>query len=426
MANIMGSRTSRTLAVVLFCLSVVQPALGQQRGTRRDTTGLTAGEADDEPKRRRLFNLGEIDWGFMTIHFGAGLLMDGANYWQDSTAMEQIAVDPDLKLRDARALFGGRFNTKRSFTWQLGVMYDQVKKEWLFRQSGLMVAVPEISSHFFVGRAKEGFSLNKVMVGYDGWSMERLPFTDATVPLLADGIKWLGNAKDRHLFWNLGWFNDAFSEGQSFSHYNFQFVARVGWVPMVSDSIGKLLHLAMNLQMGDPDHDTLRLRSKPEAFPAPNYIDTGAIPAESAIEWGPEIYYRPGRILLGGEYYWMKIDSPEMGHPLVHGGEVVFTWLTTGEVRSYNTVGNYFRGISPKKTVFEGGPGAWELVLKLSYSDLNDGFLHGGSFWRFTPMVNWHLTDHARLEFAYGYGKLNRFGLIGVTQFFQTRIQLQL
>ena len=75
-----------------------------------------------------------------------------------------------------------------------------------------MVAVPEIGSHFFAGRSKEGFSLNKIMVGYDGWSMERLPFTDATVPLLADGIKWLGNAKNRHLFWNLGWFNDASDE----------------------------------------------------------------------------------------------------------------------------------------------------------------------------------------------------------------------
>ena len=195
---------------------------------------------------------------------------------------------------------------------------------------------------------------------------------------------------------------------------------------MVADTIGTLLHLAMNLQAGDPDKDSLRLRSKPEAFTAPYYIDTGQFHATYAIEWGPEIYFRPGRIMIGGEYYWMKIRSPETGDPLVHGGEVVFTWLTTGDVRSYNTVGNYFRGISPKKTVFEGGPGAWELVLKLSYSDLNDGFLHGGSFWRFTPMVNWYLTDHARLEFAYGYGKLNRFGLIGVTQFFQSRIQLQL
>jgi hypothetical protein len=31
---------------------------------------------------------------------------------------------------------------------------------------------PELLGHVFVGRTKEGFSLNKVMVGYAGWTME--------------------------------------------------------------------------------------------------------------------------------------------------------------------------------------------------------------------------------------------------------------
>ena len=41
-------------------------------------------------------------------------------------------------------------------------------------------------------------------------------------------------------------------------------------------------------------------------------------------------------------------------------------------------------------------------------------------------MVNWHLTDNVRLEFVYGVGKLDRFDLDGTTQFFQSRLQLQL
>jgi hypothetical protein len=41
-------------------------------------------------------------------------------------------------------------------------------------------------------------------------------------------------------------------------------------------------------------------------------------------------------------------------------------------------------------------------------------------------MVNWHLSDNVRLEMTYGYGSLDRFGLVGRTQFFQTRLQLQL
>jgi len=103
---------------------------------------------------------------------------------------------------------------------------------------------------------------------------------------------------------------------------------------------------------------------------------------------------------------------------------VVITWLITGETRAYNTVGGYFKSVSPERTVFEGGPGAWEVVAQLSYIDLDDGSLRGGTFWRFTPMVNWYLSDNVRFELAYGYGTLDRFGLEGTTQFFQSRIQL--
>jgi phosphate-selective porin OprO/OprP len=305
-------------------------------------------------------------------------------------------------------------------------MYDAVTDKGLVRQTGLMLAVPEIYSYFFLGRAKEGFSLNKVMVGYDGWSMERLPFTDATVPLLADGIKWLGYVPSSHLFWNVGAFMDALSEDQTFSTYNYQFVVRAGWDPMASDSSGKLLHMAMNFRIGDVNNDTLQLRSRPEAFEAPYFIDTGKFPAASALAFGPELYYRPGRVLLGGEYYWQKVNSSQTGNPWFHGGEVVVSWITTGETRSYNLAGNYFREVSPDSTVVQGGPGAWAPMIKFSYSNLTNGPVQGGIFWRVTPMINWYLSDNVRLEFCYGYGVLTRFGTKGATQFFQSRIQLRL
>ena len=83
------------------------------------------------------------------------------------------------------------------------------------------------------------------------------------------------------------------------------------------------------------------------------------------------------------------------------------------------------RGVSPKRTVFEGGPGAWEALLRVSYTDLTDGGVEGGTFWRITPMLNWHLIDGIRLELAYGYGVLDRFGKEGATQFLQTRLQAE-
>jgi phosphate-selective porin OprO/OprP len=419
------------LALLLPMLLCATPRsrVRAQAGTPPDTSiaaGITAGEADADMDRRNLLSALHLKLGFTTLRIGGGVLVDYIGYSQDSASREQFPSLPSQgKLRDARVLFGGTFNTKRPFSWQIGVMYDAANKTWLFRQTGLMVAVPEIWSHFFVGRAKEGFSLNKVMVGYDGWSMERLPFGDATIPLLADGIKWLGLTPDRHWFWNLGLFTDWLSEGQTFSSYNHQFVLRTGWVPLVSDTVGTLLHMAMNFRVGDVNNDSITLRSKPEAFPAPYFINTGRFPAQNGMTLGPELYYRPGRVLLGGEYYWEKTHS-ELGTNWFHGGEVVATWNTTGEVRSYNTVGNYFRGVTPLKTVIGGASGGFETVLKVSYSNLTNGAIQGGTLWRVTPMLNWYMSDNLRLEFAYGYGVLKRFGLLGRTQFYQARMQLEM
>jgi phosphate-selective porin OprO and OprP len=75
--------------------------------------------------------------------------------------------------------------------------------------------------------------------------------------------------------------------------------------------------------------------------------------------------------------------------------------------------------------VDSGGIGAWELVLRYSYVDMNSGAIDGGKFWRITPMVNWHMSSTTRLELVYGYSGLGRDGIQGNTSYFQTRLQLQ-
>jgi phosphate-selective porin OprO/OprP len=52
--------------------------------------------------------------------------------------------------------------------------------------------------------------------------------------------------------------------------------------------------------------------------------------------------------------------------------------------------------------------------------------IRGGKFQRITPMLNWYASENVRLELVYGYGWLDRMGIQGQTQFFQTRLQLTL
>ena len=329
-------------------------------------------------------------------------------------------------MRDFRLIFKGRFKTKRPLTWTCGVLYDGPSDSWLVRETGVMVAVPELWGHLFIGRTKEGFSLNKVMTGYAGWTLERATIKDATIPILADGIKWLGYLPRKRLLWNLGAYVDWLSDDQSFSSYSHQFVARVAWLPVARGEgrRGTLLHIGVNARYGKVDDGQLQLRSRPEAFPAPYFVDTGKFPARDSRMAALEVYYRPGPLLVGGEYFVQKVALAGDRRSLVprrRCGRVLAGHWRDAHVQHRRRL---LQGGLAGADRVRGGPGALELVGRFSYIDLDAGSVRGGRFWRFTPMLNWHLSDNLRLEVAYGYGTLDRFDLRGKTQFFQSRIQM--
>ena len=367
----------------------------------------------------------EYEGPLFTLRVSAGVLLDAGTYAQDDKSREQFDLQSDWQVRDFRLMLNGRIKTKRSITWCAGLMYDAANDKWLARQTGVQIAVPELKGQVFVGRSKEGISLNMVMVGYAGWTMERSTTVVATVPLLADGIKWMGYLPKQRLVYNLGWYTDVLSEGQSFSSYDQQFVARVGFLPILDKEKATLLHVAVAGRYGLVNDRTLRLRSRPELNIAPYFVETESFAARDTTMLQAEAYYRPGPWLFGTEYFVQKANAIDAPDPVFHGGDAVVSWLITGETRKYNTAGGYFLAVSPKRTLLEGGPGAFEAVLRLSYIDLDDKAIHGGRFWRLTPMINWYLTDHLRLELAYGVGQLDRFGVVGTTQFFQSRLQFQ-
>jgi phosphate-selective porin OprO and OprP len=376
-------------------------------------------------KRWRLFN-GRIT----TFKFGGGFLYEFAGYSQDKESKQQMdsigsPLEAALAVRDFRLVASGQFKTKRTFSWKVGIMYDGPSSSWFIRETGLTVGVPELWGNIFVGRTKEGFSLNKVMNGYSGWTMERQMAIDV-IPILADGVKWLAYLPKQHIFWNAGVYTDWLSEGQSFSTYKWQIASRAGWLPIYSKENKTVLHVGINYRYGEPVGGNIRVRSRPEANPAPRFIDTGEFQTNQSNHIGGEVYYNSGPWMFGSEVYWHRFNSSAANDPVFFGGEVVISYLLTGESRPYNTATGILGFVPVNRPVFKGGPGAWEVLFRASTLDLDGGTLNGGKFWRITPMVNWYLTRDVRFELAYGYGVLDRFNLRGATQFFQARIQLTL
>lgn len=385
-----------------------------------------AAEADEAEPRQERSTWNEYDGRFFTARFGGGLLGDYAAFDQNAASQEQLTLDSRFKLRDFRLLLNGRFKFAPRVSYTLSYMWDGADDVWRFRQTGLMVDVPEIDGGLFIGRTKEGFSTNRLMVGYNGFTMERATANDAFLPILADGVKWTGRGFGGHLVYNVGGFIDVLTNDQPFNKNDWQVAARAVWLPLEQGASKPTLHLALEGRYGDDDNGTLEFRSKPESFVAQEYVvDTGAFAASGQITEGAEVYYQNGPWILGSEYFLNQTRSKKENNPFFHGGEVMASYILGG-VRPYDHCAALFEAAYPTHPVLSGGLGALELVLRVSYIDLDSEAIDGGRFWRFTPGLSWYLTRNVRLEAAYGYSKLNRDDLVGTLQLFQARLQLTL
>jgi phosphate-selective porin OprO/OprP len=385
---------------------------------------IDAAEAEEGIRRFTKFN--SYEGPYATLKFGFNAMYDVAGYSQDDNSKTQVGdLSANGKWRDFRFVLAGTFPKVPWITWKTGVMWDGANEKWLVRETGVIVAVPRLYGHLFIGRTKEGFSMVKHMVGTSIWGLERNPFLDGAIPIMADGVRWMGYGPKGHFVWNLGFFNEKYSQSAHSPYYDRQAVARIAWLPYAVPETDTLVHVGLNLRYADPQDGKLTFKARPEATTAPYFIDTGSFPAKRTTTIGPELYYRRGSLIVGSEYYFMKVDSAETHDPVFHGGDVTAVWAVTGETRSYSTRGGVFGFLNPNTSVFSGGRGAWEAMLRLSFTDATAGTLEGGKLWRVSPIIGWYLNENLHLVAGYGYAGLDKLGIDGKTQFLQARIHVQ-
>ncbi|UOK41563.1 MULTISPECIES: OprO/OprP family phosphate-selective porin [Flavobacterium] len=422
-SNIIMKTLLSLLFVVTGFVSFAQDVPKEQR--LDGTEGEIFKEKDTIVPEKKISRGNEFENDLTTLRFGGGFMYEHAFYSQDDESKNQVQLSPGFIVRDFRVTLSGKLKTKRDISWKVGIMYDGNSRIWLARESGVMFGVPKLAGHIFVGRTKEGYSMSKVMNGYSMWHMERNMSIDI-IPILADGVKYMGFLPKQKINWNIGAYTDVLSKAQSFSKYKWQFVSRIGYLPIYTDALKPVMHVGLNYRYGEVKDHKLQVRSRPEANQAPYFLDTGVFSVFNSNHVGGEFYYRSGAFLLGSEYNFHMMNSTETNNPVFHGGEVFVAYSITGEVRPYLSNPGIFSFLKPKKSVFDGGYGAVEAILRFSSLDLTDGTLQGGEFWRITPMVNWYLSENIRFYFAYGYGVLDKDSQQGVTNFFQSRVLLML
>jgi len=300
----------------------------------------------------------KFDGLFTTLKFGVSYLGDFVAYSQDQISKQQITTPgSNFATRDARFSMSGQLKTKREITWRIGINYDGDIARWNVRESGVQVKYPELNGYFFVGRTKEGYSMQKVMNGFSLWGFER-PMIQDVIPILNDGIKYLGYFPKARLIVNAGMYVGWLSSNgeQAFGTYDYTFVTRVIWLPVYSSPFKPVLHIGINYSYGKPANDSLQIRSRPEVGSGPYFIDTKKMWVNYTNSISGEIYFRAGSFLIGSEFSAHMVNSPAKGNPVMTGGSATVLYSLTKDLRPYNPELGIFGFKTTKKSVFSRRP----------------------------------------------------------------------
>jgi phosphate-selective porin OprO/OprP len=178
--------------------------------------------------------------------------------------------------------------------------------------------------------------------------------------------------------------------------------ARITGLPWYEEEGRRLLHLGLGYSRQFRNDQQGVARSYPESrLTDDKLVDTGEFDTDGNDLIGAEAALVYGPLSLQGEFMVRAVNGS--GNPTLWGFYGHGSWFLTGEHRRYDTESALFTEVAPKSTFppWKGGWGAWELALRISYIDLNDGDLRGGQERNLTAGMNWYLTEQYRVMFNY-------------------------
>ncbi len=169
---------------------------------------------------------------------------------------------------------------------------------------------------------------------------------------------------------------------------------RFTYAPLHEDQT--LAHLGFSASWREVDEGGgVRFATDPESAVADaNLVSTGSIrDVEQFYVGGLEAAFIKGSVSIQGEYIHTALDREGDLEGLdFSGGYAYVIWFVTGEARPYSVKRGTFGRIEPNRAT-----GAFELALRYSVLDLNDGPITGGTEGNATLGVNWYYRRNLRL-----------------------------
>ncbi len=241
--------------------------------------------------------------------------------------------------------------------------------------------------------------------------------------------------------WNLGLFkptNNVFSNATGDGDYALS--GRLSRLLVYEDEGRRLIHVAISgrqatavSQAGVPGRfQTFRTRDAIRsglsvAWPTPASItllgdDTQTVNGELVSVYGPLTWQ--SEYLVNG----LQDARPSAAVPgqtvTYHGGYAQIGLFLTGESDNYSKKTGAFERIHPHSNFFKvdrcggiSGMGAWQIVGRYNYLDLNDGSptsgLNGGILDGYTAGLNWFWNPNMKLQFNYNITDRNVSEVVG-------------
>lgn len=309
---------------------------------------------------------------------GGRIHLDFALYDEDATVLND-----GFRVRRARLGLSDKLDDRWSYKTEVDFAENSVEAKDMYLKFDDMT----------IGQVKVPFSLEEMT------SSNNITFMERAAPNLFSlahriGVRY-GRAADNYTITAMA-FGQAIGAGDG-GDEGTGFAGRVTWVPVMNDDT--VVHLGAAAIVYEPvnsANEALRFRQRPESRPdGSRLIDTGSIPADSATAYGLEGAWANGPFSLQGEYMATSVDVIGGPDADFDGYYVFGSWFITGESRRYS------KGAFSGPKVADAAKGAWEVALRYSNVNLDDGAILGGEMKNVTLGVNWYARSGVRFMFNY-------------------------
>lgn len=343
---------------------------------------------------------------------------------EDAVATVGSGLEDGSQMRRARLSLQGKLYDRFEFKWEYDFADKDGKTRIIDLYAGILGrgALPNLR----IGHFREPFGLEALSSANELVFMERgLPF--ALVPFRNVGLQLARPVLAERMTWAAGLFRETSDQVFGQADGAWAATGRVTALPWCTEKKDHLIHLGLAASRRAPPDDAVQFKAKPEANLAPDWLDTTKLAdVDSVTLLGAELAVLLDRLSLQGELVQADVARGNGNDDADFSGwYALAAWTLTGEPRRYDAATGTLRSPKPAASLFaeSGGTGAWELAVRLSTLDLEDGAVAGGELTDLTLGLNWYVNPVMRVALNAIRADLDRSPADGGAKLLEMRVQ---